>query len=363
MLLANRNCSHFGQTPKRLALAALAIMSGLMLSTPAHAANITVASPVNGTTVASPIWVRAHNVGCDGLLPTAFGFSIDGSGTLYAGVTHNDVDATKVGIASGTHTIHFKSWTSKGICPVVSTTFKVAGGSSTSTGSTSAGSTVSSIPSYAIGSANLDGKGWISERDKGVPGSAQGSSVYPATTPSYDDARKFYMTYSKHGGVRWHVSFAKDAAATHFIYDTYVYIVDPAQVANLELDMNQVMSNGKTVIFGTQCSTYTKTWEYTYVSGGAHWKSSGIACNPKNWAAKTWHHVQIASHRNSSGQVTYDWVNLDGAHHVFNNATVYSAESLGWAKGDLLINFQMDGANSGSGSITAYIHKMTIFRW
>jgi hypothetical protein len=339
------------------------MVSGLMLATPAHAANITVASPVNGTTVASPIWVRAHNVGCDGLLPTAFGFSIDGSGTLYAGVTHNDVDATKVGIASGTHTIHFKSWTSKGICPVVSTTFKVAGGSSTSTGSTSAGSTVSSIPSYAIGSANLDGKGWISERDKGVPGSAQGSSVYPATTPSYDDARKFYMTYSKHGGVRWHVSFAKDAAATHFIYDTYVYIVDPAQVANLELDMNQVMSNGKTVIFGTQCSTYTKTWEYTYVSGGAHWKSSGIACNPKNWAAKTWHHVQIASHRNSSGQVTYDWVNLDGAHHVFNNATVYSAESLGWAKGDLLINFQMDGANSGSGSITAYIHKMTIFRW
>jgi hypothetical protein len=339
------------------------MVSGLMLATPAHAANITVASPVNGTTVASPIWVRAHNVGCDGLLPTAFGFSIDGSGTLYAGVTHNDVDATKVGIASGTHTIHFKSWTSKGICPVVSTTFKVAGGSSTSTGSTSAGSTVSSIPSYAIGSANLDGKGWISERDKGVPGSAQGSSVYPATTPSYDDARKFYMTYSKHGGVRWHVSFAKDAAATHFIYDTYVYIVDPAQVANLELDMNQVMSNGKTVIFGTQCSTYTKTWEYTYVSGGAHWKSSGIACNPKNWAAKTWHHVQIASHRNSSGQVTYDWVNLDGAHHVFNNATVYSAESLGWAKGDLLINFQMDGANAGSGSITAYIHKMTIFRW
>src|SRR5882724_435723 len=138
MLSAN-GYSHFGQTSKRLALAVLAMMSGLMLATPAHAANITVASPVNGTTVASPIWVRAHNVGCDGLTPTAFGFSIDNSGTLYAGVTHNDIDATKVGIASGTHTIHFKSWTSKGICPVVSTTFNVAGGSSSSSGS--AGST------------------------------------------------------------------------------------------------------------------------------------------------------------------------------------------------------------------------------
>jgi hypothetical protein len=332
-----------------------------MLATQAHAANVTVASPVNGTTVTSPIWVRAHNVGCDGLAPTAFGFSIDNSGTLYAGVSHYDVDATKVGIASGTHTIHFKSWTSKGVCPVVSTTFNV-GGSSTSSSSVSSG-TITSIPSYAIGSANLDGKYWAFEQDAGVPGSARGSTAYPATTPLYDDARKFYMTYSKHGGVRWHVSFAKDAAATHFIYDTYVYMVNPSQVANLELDMNQVMSNGKTVIFGTQCSSYTKTWEYTYVSGGAHWKSSNVPCNPKTWAAKSWHHVQIASHRNSSGYVTYDWVNVDGAHHAFSNATVYSAESLGWAHGDLLINFQMDGANYTSGSITAYIHKMTIFRW
>jgi hypothetical protein len=337
------------------------MMSGLMLSTPAHAANITIASPVNGTTVTSPIWVRAHNVGCDGLAPTAFGFSIDNSGTLYAGVTRYDVDSTKVGIASGTHTIHFKSWTSNGICPIVSTTFNVSGGS-TSSSSVSSG-TITSIPSYAVSSLNLDGKYWAYEQDAGVPGSARGSTAYPATTPLYDDARKFYMTYSKHGGVRWHVSFAKDAAATHFIYDTYVYLVDPAQVANLELDMNQVMSNGKTVIFGTQCSSYTKTWEYTYVSGGAHWKSSNVPCNPKNWAAKTWHHVQIASHRNSSGYVTYDWVNVDGAHHAFSNATVYSGEYLGWAHGDLLINFQMDGANYTSGSITAYIHKMTVFRW
>ena len=364
MLSVNGYCSYSGQTPKRLALAVLAIISGLMLSKPALAANITVASPVNGTTVSSPIWVRAHNVGCDGLTPTAFGYSIDNSGTLVAGVTHNDVDATKVGIGSGTHTIHFKSWTSKGICPVVNTTFKVAGGSAASGGSGSSGAAPSgSIPSNAIGSANLDGMGWIAQQDEGTPGDAKGSSSYPATTPSYDDAREFYMTYSKKGGERWHISFAKDASATHFVYDTYVYITDPSQVANLELDMNQVMSNGATVIYGTQCSSYTKTWEYTYVSGGAHWKSSNIACNPKNWAAKTWHHVQIASHRNSSGDVTYDWVNVDGTHSVFKNATGYSAEKLGWAKGDLLINFQMDGTNSGSGSITAYIHKMTIFHW
>jgi hypothetical protein len=63
------------------------------------------------------------------------------------------------------------------------------------------------------------------------------------------------------------------------------------------------------------------------------------------------------------GGVTYDSVNLDGTHRVFNSATGYSAEHLGWAHGDLLINFQLDGANGGSGSITAFIHKMTIVRW
>jgi hypothetical protein len=360
-----RYFSAWGQTSNRLAFAI--ISSGLMLAAPAFAADITVASPVNGTTIAAPIWVRAHNVGCDGLTPTAFGYSVDNSSTLVRGVTKYDVDATKVSIGAGTHTIHFKSWTTKGICPVVSTTFKVGSGGSSSgntSGDTAGSAPSGSIPANAVGSADLDGKSWPGEKDAGTPGSARGSTVYPASTPSYDDAREFYMTYSKRGGVRWHNSFAKDAGVTHFVYDTYVYITDPSQVGNIELDMNQVMSNGKTVVYGTQCSTYTKTWEYTINSGGNfRWKSSNIGCNPRSWAAKTWHHVQIASHRDGSGDVTYDWVNLDGAHHVFSNAKGNSARSLGWAKGDLLINFQLDGYNTGSGSITSYIHKMTIFRW
>jgi hypothetical protein len=67
-------------------------------------------------------------VGCDGLTPTAFGYSIDNSSsTLTKGVTVNDIDVTTA-MAAGSRTVHFKSWTSNGICPVVSTNFKVAGG-------------------------------------------------------------------------------------------------------------------------------------------------------------------------------------------------------------------------------------------
>lgn len=350
-----------------IGLLLLATLSGLLLSQPAFASNITVGAPVNGTSVSSPVWVRAHNVGCDGLAPTAFGYSIDNSSTLTRGVTAYDID-TKAAISAGTHTIHYKAWTTNGACPVVSTTFKVAGGS-TASGSTSGGTTSSttgsasySLPSNAIPSANLDGiGGWSGEHDAGTPGSSRGSMAYPASVPSYGDARKFYMTYSDHGGERWHVSFGKNETATHFVLDTYIFIANPSQVANLEMDLNQVLSNGQTVIYGTQCSRYSQTWEYTETPL-PHWRSSGIPCNPTHWAANTWHHIQVGYHR-SGGVVTHDWVNFDGTHRVFTNSTHNSARSMGWARGTLLVNVQVDGANRGSGSVTMYIHKLTFYHW
>ncbi|HTF70862.1 MAG TPA: hypothetical protein VK638_50145 [Edaphobacter sp.] len=377
----------------RAATLFLSTLPGLLLSQSAFAANITVASPVSGARVASTLWVRAHNTGCNGLGPKAFGYSIDNSSAITWGVTAYDIDVTKVAAKPGAHVVHFKSWTARGLCPVVNAIFTASaptsvgsstgsgsgsttggGGSSTGSGSgsnTSGGGSSTSnpspgsgdIPTNAVSSGYLDGKVWAFEKDEAVSGGARGSSVFPATTPLYDEAREFYMTYSQRGAVRWHISFANDTKATHFVYDTYVYIVDPTQVANLELDMNQVMSDGRTVIFGTQCSVYSKTWEYTLVAYGTQWHPSNIPCNPQNWAAKTWHHVQIASHRDDKGNVTYDWVNLDGVHSEFVNATVNSAEALGWQKGTLLINFQLDGASKDGGTITAYAHNVTVLRW
>jgi hypothetical protein len=56
-------------------------------------------------------------------------------------------------------------------------------------------------------------------------------------------------------------------------------------------------------------------------------------------------------------------VNFDDTHRGFTDATGNSAEALGWAKGTLLLNFQMDGSAKDSGDITAYVHKITVLRW
>jgi hypothetical protein len=350
---------------RRLLVSALAVLSSTVFVPATFASNITVASPVSGTSNQSPLLVKAHNVGCNGLAPTAFAFSIDNSTTASWGATAYDIDATGTSIPAGTHTLHFKAWTSAGICPVVDSTINVATGTPPPPPPGGSGGASSNIPSNAVASPDLDAAtNWGFEHDNGTPGSSRGSTVFPATTPLYDDAREFYMTYSAHGGERWHNSFAKDTTSTHFALDTYVYVVNPDQLANLELDLNQVMADGKTVIFGTQCSTYSRTWEWTYYSSGWHWHSSNIPCNTRTWTPNTWHHIQIGFHRDSNGYVTHDWVDFDGTHSTFSGSTSNSAKQLGWAKGSLVMNVQMDGYNKpGSGEVTSYFHKTTFYRW
>ena len=222
------------------------------------------------------------------------------------------------------------------------------------------------IPPYAISSGNLTGSSsWIWTHDSGTPGSSIGSSQFPVASPSLDgQAREFYVSYSDYGGERYSLTFAQDTESTHFVYDTYVYIDNPSQLANLEMDMNQVMANGETVIYAFQCSSYAGAWEYTTFNGTTpQWHSTGLPCNPENWTANTWHHVQIASHRNSTGFVTFDWVNLDGTYKEIHGASGNAAVDLNWAPGALNLNFQLDGAGSNSSSVTVYADKLTIYRW
>ncbi|MGB9418585.1 MAG: hypothetical protein WCB58_19895 [Acidobacteriaceae bacterium] len=223
----------------------------------------------------------------------------------------------------------------------------------------------SRIPANAIVSGDLDASNnWEWKHDPGTPGSSQGSTVYPVAGMSGDNvAREFYMTYSAGGGEIYHVSFATDKTATHFVYDAHVYVENPSQLANLEMDMNDVMADGRTVILATQCSSYSGSWEYTLYSGGFHWHPSNIPCNPKNWSANTWHHIQIATERDGNGNATYDWVSVDGQYSDFQNASGPDAENLSWAIGTLLINFQIDGLSKGSGSDTLYTDQLKVYRW
>jgi hypothetical protein len=181
------------------------------------------------------------------------------------------------------------------------------------------------------------------------------------------NARQFYTTYSYYGGERYDVKFSDDTSSSNFVYDGWVYLDDSApSIANIEMDMTQVMPNGQTVIFGFQCDGWNQTWDYTENAGTPdapidHWVQSSAGCNIQTWALNTWHHVQVSYSRDDDGNVTYQSVWLDGTEQQIN-AMVPSAFNLAWAPA-LVTNFQVDGFEAGLASSTVYLDNLTVSRW
>ena len=317
-------------------------------------ASVTVNSPVSGNEVHSPFNLSATSVSCSSQPVASMGYSLDDStsSTIISGTT---ID-TDVVSSTGSHTLHVKAWGDKGAGCDTDVQITV---SSTATSE-------SVVPSNATSVSSLQTFGdWKEVHDSATPGGSSGSMSLVGSPSMGGTARKFVTRFSGSGGERYSLSFSDDDTATNFMYDAWVYFGGSVSaIGNLELDLNQVMPNGQTVIYGFQCSAYSGTWEFAENAGSPshprpHWISSKAGCNPRKWSTDTWHHVQIYYSRNDSGVVTYHAVWLDGKEETIN-ATVPSAFDLGWGK-ILNTNFQVDG--TGSGTVTAYLDKFTFYRW
>jgi len=221
-------------------------------------------------------------------------------------------------------------------------------------------STPPAIPSNALVASDvqlLDT--WQYNHDAGTPGTAGGDSGLVSTPSRSGAARQFASSYTDAGGEIYSVSYANDTESSNFVYDGWVWIDAGSSISNLEMDSNQVMANGKTIIYAFQCSGYSKTWEYS--GAGAKWVSSGQPCNVSTWQTEVWHHIQISYSRDDSGNVTYKSVWLDASRQTIN-ATVPSSFALGWQVGVVQTQFQVDGLGT-SGSSNVYLDDLTISRW
>ncbi len=247
----------------------------------------------------------------------------------------------------------------------------VSGSGSASTGSSTIASSGGSgpyVPSNAISVSNIQALGdWISVYDPGTNGSATGAMVMVGSPSLSGNALEFYTTYTWYGGERYYATFGDDTTSSNFVYDGWVYLNNSSgSIANLEMDTNQVMSNGETVIFGFQCDGWNRTWDYTENAGTPtapidHWVQSSAPCNVQTWAQYAWHHIQVSYSRDEYGNVTYQSVWLDGNQQQIN-ATVPSAFALGWAP-TVLTNFQVDSFIPGWSSSDVYLDDLTISRW
>ena len=291
----------------------------------------------------------------DATAGAAIHYTLDGSGPstsspVYAGpiLIANSMTVQALAVASG--------YANSGIARA---DYAIA--SSTST-------TGPSIPSTAIKTTGIQSmSNWRIKHDPATPGSSTGVMTEVADPSLSGLAERFDTNYTNGGGELYSITYAKDAAAKNFVYDAEVYIEEGSKISNLEMDNNQVIPNGDTVIYAFQCSGNSNTWEYSSNAGtpsapSVKWIRSTAPCNPANWAPNEWHHVQISYSRDDSGNVTYHSVWLDGVQSAINK-TVNSDFRLGWAAGVLVANFQVDGVAHTDSSATLYLDKFTISRW
>lgn len=336
------------------------------LAAPAFA-SVSISSPGNGAEVTSPFKVSADASTCSNQPVSTMGYSLDGSTstTVVKGSSLNE----DVQSGTGSHTLHVKAWGDKGASCVADVSITVKTGTPEASADVASASTSSGpdIPSGAASVSSIQTLGsWKEKHDTGTSGGSSGSMDIVGSPSHSGPTRRFAMSYSNGGGELYYASFSDDTEATNFVYDGWVYIGSSAsKLANLEMDLNQVMPNGQTVIYGFQCDGYNGTWDYTENAASAdhpkdHWIHSHASCNPRSWGANAWHHVEISYSRTSSGVVTYKSVWLDG-HEQSINGTVFSAFSLGWAP-SIVTNFQVDGLGSG-GSNTVYLDELTVYRW
>jgi hypothetical protein len=330
------------------------VAPALLVCTPLAFANVTVSSPVNGALVVSPFGLAATASPCSAQPTASMGYSLDDSSNTTI-VNGASVSARVTGVP-GAHVLHVKSWGNKGASCIANVAITILP------------SLPSVVPSNAVAVTGIHTlKNWQATFDSGTgSGSSTGTMLMVGSPSVSGAARKFLTSYANFGGERYSVLFGSDSAATNFFYDTWIYPAGPTNdIANIEMDLNQVMANGQTVIFGFQCDGWSSTWDYTTNAGTPQkpkdlWLHSTSSCNPRAWTTNTWHHVQIQFSRDNQGDVTYRSVWFDGAKQEIN-ATVPSAFALGWGPA-LLTNFQVDGIG-GTGSATVYLDNLTVYRW
>jgi len=323
---------------------------------PALYTSVTVSQPTTNAELVSPFTLVASGTQCLSQPIVAMGFSIDNSAatSIFPGESIN----APVTSVTGAHTLHVKSWGNQGA------------GCNTDVAITVMPSPVSLLPANTTAVRSIQSlTNWQAAIDTATGASASTSGATSLTAaPSLSGlSRDFVTKFSGIGGERYDVSFGADTSATNFLYDTWVYIPSTStDVANLEFDLNQVMANGNTVIFGFQCDSWSNTWDYTGNAGTPQipsdvWHHSTAPCNLRNWSTNTWHHLQITYSRDALGNATYQSVWLDNVERDLN-ITVPDAFALGWSP-TLLTNFQVDSMTSADATNAVYLDNLTVYRW
>lgn len=211
------------------------------------------------------------------------------------------------------------------------------------------------IPVTAVSYGILDNNpAWAWQHDSATTGTSVGTSAYIDAI----NGRNFQFSETMEAGERFSIHFATDLSyPLNFCYDTEIMLADPSAVLNLELDINQVLADGRTCIMDSQ---------YASVSGRVQfdgWKDTRIAGNPQQWGTG-WHRIRHFWHRSADGNtVAFDGAEKDGVYMPSGMVSLTRTRALGWGPvGYVGINVQQEGAKA-SGAVSVNGRNIRVWSW
>jgi hypothetical protein len=193
--------------------------------------------------------------------------------------------------------------------------------------------------------------------------SATHSMTQGIVSPSLDGAStQFWVGGSTpYSDVLWHKTVLDSTKAAlsrnvhFFVYDLYFYTDNGAAAQSIEWDVNQFL-DGRSYIFGSQCSYRSKgTWDI-WDNANSHWISTGVSCG--GLQSNTWNHVTLEFERTTDNRLHYIAMTLNGTRHYLN--TYYDSTATTW--NGVTVNYQMDGDYKQT-NYSTWVDKMTLTYW
>jgi hypothetical protein len=245
-----------------------------------------------------------------------------------------------------------------------------AGGSTTSGGGTTTGSgggtTASSgggsttgIPANAKVISDIQRMpNWESCTDCANGASATYSMTEGISSPSLSGSSAQFSLLNgtaPWGQALWWKYLTRDDSATHFVYDLYFYLDNPKAAQALEFSVSQSVG-GNRYEFATQCAMASEGRWRVWDPAKQAWANSNVSCAPPG--ANAWHHLTGEFERNSSNQVVFDALTLDGNRGEVNMTMAHQSDS----SNGLDVSFQMD-AKDGPILYSVWLDKISLTYW
>ena len=198
--------------------------------------------------------------------------------------------------------------------------------------------------------------GWTTCDSCAGSGPVQHSMTQHRHSPSMTgDSTQYWLGgHSRYHNAIWWKQLGPNPGATHFIYDLYFYMTNPAASQALEFDMNQSV-NGRKYVFGTECDILNHhVWDVWDTAHG-RWVHTSIGCSRP--PAYQWNHLVLEFQR-VGNQTKFVSVTLNG-HKSYINRT-YTSRAVN--AHELNAAVQMDGRYDQE-NYSMWVDKMKVTAW